>query len=784
MSPDIIHILLKHSIDGILAFDLEYRYTVWNPPMEMISGKKQEEVLGRKATEVFPFLVETGEFEYFLRTLQGETLKVENSSYNIPESGKRGFFDAHYFPLVHPDGTVYGGMAVIHETTKRIEAEDQLRVINEQLLEAQEIACMGNWIFDISTGVSHWSDQVYRLFLADRKNYKDTFEVLERHVFPEDYAIIQQFAGNAIRNGVPYQSQYRIIRTDGALRMISTRARPERDQYGNVRYLKGICQDITERWEAHEKINEKNAFISHVMDASPNMIYVYSLPAKKNIYINRNIEALLGYTMEEAMGMGERFNELLYHPDDFHQMEDKLRFYAGQKEDAMYESDFRMKGKSGGWRWFHGREKVFKRDAEGRVLEVIGSIQDITDKRKAEEDLRQLNAELEERVKRRTQQLEESAERFRLLIEAIPQMAWTSLPNGTVSYMNKAWYDFTGVSRIDASNWKGLVFEEDLPRTEELWRHSMETGNLFEVEYRWRRHDGTVRWMLGRANPIRDAEGNIVLWIGTATDIHEQKLIQEKLSEAQKNLHQMNQELMLKNKELTHTNADLDNFIYTASHDLKAPISNIEGLVLAIADEIKVLNSQQVDRMFKMIFSSIEKFKITIRDLTEISKIQKSLDEHGAEQLDVAEILEEVIVLLSKPVKEHGVQIRTAIEVDRIYFQRKNIRSVLLNLLSNSIKYRSSHRECFIDFKVKRQGSHILLSVSDNGIGFNPEQKDKIFGMFKRLHDHVDGNGIGLYIVKKIVDNAGGRIEVETCPGEGTTFEIFLPAGTMQDVVM
>jgi PAS domain S-box-containing protein len=146
----------------------------------------------------------------------------------------------------------------------------------------------------------------------------------------------------------------------------------------------------------------------------------------------------------------------------------------------------------------------------------------------SESSLRNLYNTLEHKYGQRAQELEESINRFESLIEAIPQMAWTSDPEGNVLYFNRAWNNFTGISDFKDSDWKSYICPEDVPLTTEKWNHSLATGDFFEIEYRWIRRDGEARWMLGRANPICNSKGEIELWIGTATDIHEQKQTEEK----------------------------------------------------------------------------------------------------------------------------------------------------------------------------------------------------------------------------------------------------------------
>jgi signal transduction histidine kinase len=250
------------------------------------------------------------------------------------------------------------------------------------------------------------------------------------------------------------------------------------------------------------------------------------------------------------------------------------------------------------------------------------------------------------------------------------------------------------------------------------------------------------------------------------------KDLKREISEKQK----AEEALRDRNDELIKINADLDNFIYTASHDLKAPISNIEGLVGTMKDELTG-QPKEVEDIIEMVNQSIVRFKSTIQDLTEITKTQKNINE-DITYIDVNALLEEIKFSIKDMIKTSQAEIfGDFCKYPDIQFSKANLKSILFNLVSNAIKYKHPERVPEINISCERTGSYVLLIVKDNGLGIPENQKDKIFTMFKRLHDHVDGSGIGLYIVKRIVDNNGGKIEVESELGVGTTFKIYLLIG-------
>jgi PAS domain S-box-containing protein len=364
-----------------------------------------------------------------------------------------------------------------------------------------------------------------------------------------------------------------------------------------------------------------------------------------------------------------------------------------------------------------------------------------------------------------------AAEASRLL-EGISQIAWTTNALGDHTYRNRRWYDYIGQAQGQGAaatrSWRERLHPADLSPTLARWEHSLHTGQPYEVECRIRNHDGDYRWMLGRALPSRNEQGEIIQWIGTYTDIHEHKLALERIDEGQR-------ELRDNNEQLTRANVDLDNFIYTASHDLKAPISNIEGLLHALLVELPAdtVQSEPVLPILELMQDSVNRFKRTIEHLTDVSKLQK---EHGhpTEAVDLAAVIQDVCLDLDPLIQSSGAQLQVDVEAaSSVLFSEKNLRSVVFNMVSNAIKYRDPGRVPQVRLRSWPNDSGVVLEVEDNGLGLDAANEHKLFGMFQRFHDHVEGSGIGLYMVKKMVENAGGRIAVRSKLGVGSTFLVY-----------
>jgi signal transduction histidine kinase len=242
--------------------------------------------------------------------------------------------------------------------------------------------------------------------------------------------------------------------------------------------------------------------------------------------------------------------------------------------------------------------------------------------------------------------------------------------------------------------------------------------------------------------------------------------------------YQANIDLQHKNKLLTNVNVDLDNFVYTASHDLKSPVSNIEGLISALSDAVakEDLDREEINQIIGLMQTNLKRFAVTIKDLTTFIETDHKTGEEQLEDINIFEIVEDVKQDLSNMILESNANVEVMC-ADKllISFSKKNFKSILYNLLSNAIKYRSPERTPEVRVKMDRVDGKIHLSVRDNGLGIPADQQHKVFTMFKRFHSHVEGSGLGLYIVKRMIDNNQGQIQVNSTLNTGSTFTIILP---------
>ncbi len=259
---------------------------------------------------------------------------------------------------------------------------------------------------------------------------------------------------------------------------------------------------------------------------------------------------------------------------------------------------------------------------------------------------------------------------------------------------------------------------------------------------------------------------------------HDQAIIaNEKLAEMnldlEKRVESRVHELQEQNEILKKINNDLDDFVYTAAHDLKSPVNTMEGLINVLQLQSNGDLDENQKQTLKMMIGSSAKLKKTIFDLTQILRVQKE-ENLNKETIIFDEVFKEVcddINDLIEKVKPHFI---IDWKVEKLFYPHKHIRSILYNLISNALKYRSPDRDLIIRISTCMYDYRVELSVSDNGLGLDQKYVPKLFTMFKRFHDHVEGSGIGLYTVKRIIENNGGTIRVESNLETGTRFIILL----------
>ncbi|HEY9001142.1 MAG TPA: ATP-binding protein [Mucilaginibacter sp.] len=358
--------------------------------------------------------------------------------------------------------------------------------------------------------------------------------------------------------------------------------------------------------------------------------------------------------------------------------------------------------------------------------------------------------ELESIVKERTKDLSVSRGNLKLLADHITQMTWTCMPDGRVNFFNERWYNYTGLGFEQSMGWgwRETIHPDDIENFMDKYREALHTGGIFEVENRYRRgKDGVYRWHLNRAMPLQNENGEIILWVGTATDIEEQK------------------------RELERK----DEFIGVASHELKTPLTSLKGylqlILLHQKDDLPITVKQYINKAV----IALGKLQFLVDDLLDMSKIKAGRLNYNMDVINLKDVVATCV--------ENAAHMNPAFTIElegeedlMVKGNAERIEQVLMNLINNAVKYSNGNRKIIV--KSFKHENCARVSVADFGIGLSEEQKLKIFERFYRVEDKknmTSGLGMGLYISSEIINTHNGKIGVESKLGDGSTFYFDLP---------
>lgn len=355
--------------------------------------------------------------------------------------------------------------------------------------------------------------------------------------------------------------------------------------------------------------------------------------------------------------------------------------------------------------------------------------------------------ELEKVVEQRTWELHQRINEIRFLADAMPQKVWTAKPDGDIEYFNVQWSAYTGLSTTETVHnaWAKVIHPDDIGETIKRWNHCLDSGSDFEIQHRIMGKNMEYCWHLTRAKAQRDTDANILLWVGTSTDIEEQKKLEHKK----------------------------DEFIGIASHELKTPLTSIKAYVqLLKRTEDPALSKIYIEKAN----TYIDKLQGLISELLDVSKIQSGKLELNEEIFDYESLLHDTIEGMQYIQRSHKI-IKKGDEAPKfVKADKGRIEQVIINLIDNAVKYSPDSDKIIITTAIS--GGHVITSIQDFGIGIPNDQRDKIFDRFFRVNNlkpTFAGLGIGLYICSEIVRRHEGKIWVESEVNNGSTFNFTLP---------
>lgn len=701
------------------------------------------------------------------KALKGQTVNFQASA--LTAKGTLKWWDVIVSALPDSNGVVKDLLAVSRDISGLKNVERKLEEKEEQLRFALEGGNLGFFDSYPQTKELNWSDKT-KEFYGSAPEAEVTWDGFQKQIHPDDLENAQKTMVKSLQNVESdfYENEYRTFHEN--TKWLKILGKIKRDEKGVAVRVTGIVQDITEQKIADIKIIESERNFRMLADQAP--IWIWLSDTDVNIsYANPALLNFLGIDLYSDF-TGKVWEEFI-HPDDIAFL--YKNYSEGASQQKSFNFECRAKNAATGiHEWIYLNVVARK---EGNVfVGFIGTAMNIHQQKM------QLIA------------LEESEERFRTLTETLPQLIWMTDEKGNIKFLSKKWKGFTDTYETIFENWQSIVHPDDIEDVNEAWTHSLLTGSIYSYDLRLRNTKGEYIWFTVNGEPIFNAENKIIKWIGTFMDIHKEKSFSQELekqvTERTKELLVTKDNLTHKNEELQKMNKELESFAYISSHDLQEPLRKIQTFVSRILEKENDNLSETGQEYLRRMNLAGKRMQQLIQDLLAYSRTKTS--DIKFESIDLETILKDIKDDLKDEINQKSVIIETdktcSIDVKVIPFQ---FRQLLYNLISNSIKFSKADVQSVIKLVCKvAEGSEMNyktlkpnqryyhVKISDNGIGFKPDYKEKIFEIFQRLHgrEEYTGTGIGLAIVKKIVDNHNGFITADGEPNKGATFDIYIPA--------
>ncbi|PWB21839.1 PAS domain-containing sensor histidine kinase [Flavobacterium sp. HTF] len=727
---------------------------------------KHPSILGQKGEEGWP------EIWDFIKPLidqvliEGEATWHEDQFLPIYRNGKIEdvYWTFSYSPVNDESGQTAGVLVICNETTGKVKMVKELEASTTRyrtnLLQTPSAMC-------VFRGPEYKVEIVNTLMLElwERKEH----EVLNKPIFealPEAANQgLEEILLNVYTTGERYIASERLVRLLRKGEIVDTyinivyEALKEHD--GIISGIVAVANDVTVQVEARKKVEDAEERARLAGEIAEIATWDLDVPNQALIY-SENLATIFGHDKSSKLIRSDLHKQI--HPDDFYILQ---RAYKMALQTSVYKYESRIIKPDNSIAWIRAHGKIFF-DENNVPLKMIGTVMDITDE------------------KNRQQILMKSEEKFRLLADSMPQHVWTSDALGNLNYFNQSVYTYAGLSpeAVDKNDWLKIVHPDDREANINAWMEAVNSGNDFLFEHRFRRHDGQYRWQQSHATAQKDEEGNIQMWVGTSTDIQDQKDFTNKL---EREVSERTAQLEIKNKDLINMNIELQSFAYISSHDLQEPLRKIQTFASRLAD----LDEQNISAKAKTYLNRIEvsakRMQTLIQDLLTYSRTNSA--ERVFVKTNLDEIAEEVTSDFSERIEETNaiVNFHPLGEITVIPFQ---FRQLLHNLIGNALKFSKKDEAPYIEITAKRvlgsdlgirvnypERIYYCLKIADNGIGFDAEYSERIFEVFQRLNTESEfsGTGIGLAIVKKIVENHKGIITAHSEKGKGATFEIYIP---------
>ena len=670
-------------------------------------------------------------------TIEAWKLAVENSSIFIFEhrlktkDGNYKNFSIRAIPLFNMDGSLRQWVGVHTDITFQKQQQVILRESESRYRSLADNTPVISFILepDQYASVSYWN-----------KTWLDytgqTFEeALGRSwdgiIHPDDVQGVLKIYADAFEKLESFHLPgIRVKRHDGVYRWHLFTGNPRYLADGQFMGYIGIGFDIHDKKLAEEKLAYRTALLEAHNQASVDGILLVDARGKILSYNERFVEiwnmpqpivaakddeAALVFAMSELVNPQQFIDKVKHsyaHPTE--KSYDELEFKDGK---IVERNGYPVIGRDGiyyAWSW------TFK---------------DVTRQKHIEKEIR------------------DSEERFRLLAHTLPQLVWVTDTQGNTEFISIRWVEYSGVEPNSEAEWKAIVHPEDYERINTSWAYRLKIGTIYKSEVRLKNRNGEFRWFEVNGEPVFDQNKKILKWVRAFTDIHEQKLKDERK----------------------------DEFLSLASHEMKTPLTIAKAYLQML--ELTLDESDEEATLFaKKANQSVDTLTELVSELLDVSKIRLGKLQYTLSTFDFNALIDDTVESIQLTTTTHRI-IKSGTIYDQVYGDKNRLQQVLINLLSNAIKYSPDEKEVFIT--IEQMGDTIQVWVKDAGIGIAQNSLVKIFDKYHRIEEHAvnfQGLGIGLFISFEIIQRHKGKLWAESEPGKGSVFHFTLPLNNSSSI--
>ncbi len=681
------------------------------------------------------------------RALRGENNARAEALYCSPD-GQEIWTHVNATPLRDETGAVSGCIVIVEDIDQEKRAEQALLQTQQRFQLAAETTGVGVWEWNTLTNAILWDAEMFRIYgIPPTTDGLVDYDTWAGAVLPEDFPEQAAQLNRHAREGGVNRREFRLRRrSDGEIRVIQAVETVRANTRGQNEWVVGTNLDITESKQAETSLKLSQARLRHAADAAGLTYSEIDMAARKT-FVAENYAQVMGYEPRTSTSGGnstEGIASFLAHvaPADRPLVEATLSRFA--RNGGTERLEYRLLGDDGVERWIES-VAVAEKGPDGRPIRAFVTNRDIRAAKAAEAALR------------------ESEEKFRLLADAMPQLAWIADADGAVHWYNKRWYEYTGATPEEMVGWGWRRVHDPavLPDVIERWSASIASGRPLEMTFPLRGADGVFRPFLTRVAPTLDAQGKVLQWFGTNTEITAQKEMEAALRQAK--------------QEAERANRSKSKFLAAASHDLRQPVQSLVLLQSLIERQVAA-NPKAVEttRMMKQALGGLNGLLTAILD---ISRLDAGVVEPTIEKVDLGALLSRLHSEYIAKVEDKGLELRVIPRDLHAFADPTLLERALRNLIENALRYTPSGG---LLIGLRRRGARVRIDVVDTGIGVAAERHAEIFDEFTQLNnpgrDLGQGLGLGLAIVARLVALMDGRVEVSSRPGRGSRFSLDLPA--------